>query len=121
MDERKSGLGRAEVTSFKPGESCLQEGSVEMSFDEGLGIFLWVIVIIAAILVIVDYRRNKRCLAMTAGLILLGIGIAADVPLPTVAPSLAFVHSKASIITAIGSLIILVSMLVERKKKTKSS
>ena len=92
-----------------------------MSFDEGLGVLLWVILPILATVVIVGYRRGKWSLAMTAGFILLGFGIAADVPLPTVAPSLAFVHSKASIITTLGLLIMLVSMLVERKKKTKSS
>lgn len=92
-----------------------------MEFDEGLGIFLWVIVIIGAIAVIVNYRRGKMSLAMTAGSILLGIGVAADVPLPTVAPGLAFLHSKASIIATLGLLIILVSLLVGLEKKKKSS
>ena len=91
-----------------------------MSFDEGLGIFLWALLPVWAIVNIVGYRNGKRSLPMTAGFILVWIGIAADVPLPTVAPGLAFMHSKASILTTLGLLIILVSMLMERKKKAKS-
>ena len=93
-----------------------------MSFDEGLCLFLDVLIVIGIIVVIVDYRRGKRSLAMTAGLILLGLGIAADMPLPTVMPSLANVPIRPSIIIILGLLITLVSMFMERKrKKTKSS
>jgi hypothetical protein len=122
VDEEKSGSGRAEVTSVKPGESFLQEGRAEMGFDEGLCLFLDVLIIIGIIVVIADYRRGKRSLAMTAGLILLGLGIAADMPLPTVMPSLANVPIRPSIIITLGLLIILVSMFVElKRKKNKSS
>ena len=78
-----------------------------MAFDEGLGIFLWVLVIAAVVVLIVNYRRGKIRLAMTIGFILLGIGIAGDVPLPTVAPALAYLHSKASLLTFLGLLLIL--------------
>ena len=78
-----------------------------MEFDEGLGIFLWVLVIVAVIVLIVNYRKGKIGLAMTAGFILLGIGIAGDVPLPTVAPGLAYLHSKASLLTFLCLLLIL--------------
>ena len=78
-----------------------------MEFDEGLGISLWVLVIVAVIVLIVNYRKGKIGLAMTAGFILLGIGIAGDVPLPTVAPGLAYLHSKASLLTFLGLLLIL--------------
>ena len=121
MDERKSGFERAEVSSFKRGESCLQEGSVEMSFDEGLGIFLWVTVIIGSIAVIILHRGGKVSLTMTAGAILVGIGMAADVPLPTVAPSLANMPIKASWISTLGFLLITVSLLRTLKEKRKSS
>ena len=92
-----------------------------MSFDEGLGIFLWVLFVIWVFVVITNYRRGKWSLAMTSGLILLWFGVAADVPLPSVAPSLAFMHSKASLITTLGLLIILVSMVVDLRKKNKQS
>jgi hypothetical protein len=121
VDERKSGFERAEVSSFKRGESCLQEGIVEMSFDEGLGIFLWVTVIIGSIAVIMLHRRGKVSLAMTAGAILAGIGMAADVPLPTVAPSLANMPIKASWISLLGWLLITVSLLRVLREKRKSS
>jgi len=78
-----------------------------MEFDEGLGILLWVLVIVAVIVLIVNYRKGKIGLVMTAGFILLGIGIAGDVPLPTVAPGLAYLHSKASLLTFLGLLLIL--------------
>ena len=78
-----------------------------MGFDEGLGILLWVLVIVAVIVLIVKYRKGKMGLAMTAGFILLGIGIAGDVPLPTVAPGLAHLHSKASLLSCLGLLLIL--------------
>jgi hypothetical protein len=78
-----------------------------MEFDEGLGILLWVLVIIAVVVLIVNYRRGKIGLAMTAGFILLGIGIAGDVPLPTVAPRLAHLHSRASLLAFLGLLLIL--------------
>ncbi len=92
-----------------------------MEFDEGLGILLWVVVIIGAISVIVLYRRGKMSLAMTAGVILAGIGMAADVPLPTVAPSLANMPIKASWIGTLGWLLITVSLLMVLKEKRKSS
>ena len=92
-----------------------------MEFDEGLGIFLWVVVIVGGISVIVLRRRGKMRLAMTAGLILAGIGMAADVPLPTVAPSLANMPIKASWISTLGWLLITVSLLMVLKRKKKSS
>ncbi|KPK87423.1 hypothetical protein AMJ80_12100 [bacterium SM23_31] len=88
-----------------------------MGFDEGLGIFLWVLVIVAVIVLIVNYRKGKIGLVMTAGFILLGIGIAGDVPLPTVAPGLAFVHNKASLLSVLGLLLILGSWWATRRKK----
>ena len=78
-----------------------------MGFDEGLGICLWVLLIVAVIVLIVDYRKGKRGLAMTAGWIVFGLGIAGDVPLPTVAPGLAYLHSKASLLAFLGLLLIL--------------
>lgn len=78
-----------------------------MEFDEGLGILLWVLVIVAVVILILNYRRGKIGLAMTAGFILLGIGIAGEVPLPTVAPGLAYLHGKASLLTFLGLLLIL--------------
>jgi hypothetical protein len=78
-----------------------------MEFDELLGIFLWVLLIGAVIVLIVDYRKGKRGLAMTAGWILFGLGIAGDVPLPTVAPCLANLHSKASLLTFLGLLLVI--------------
>lgn len=92
-----------------------------MEFDEGLGILLWVVVFIGAIAVIVLYRRRKMSLAMTAGLILAGIGMAADVPLPTVAPSLADMPINASWISTLGWLFITASLLRVLKEKKKSS
>ncbi len=91
-----------------------------MEFDEGLSIFMWVVVIIGVILVIVNYRRGKMSLAMTAGLILLGLGIGGEGSLPTVAPSLANMPIKASWLSTLGLLIIIGSMLVDLKKKRKS-
>jgi LPXTG-motif cell wall-anchored protein len=88
-----------------------------MEFDEGLGIFLWVLVVVAVIVVIVNYRKGKIGLAMTAGFILLGIGIAGDVPLPTVAPGLAYLHSKAPLLTFLGLLLVLGSWLATRRSK----
>jgi len=88
-----------------------------MEFDEGLGILLWILVIVAAIALIVDYRKGKKNLAMTAGCIILGIGLAGDVPLPTVAPGLADWHSKASLVSILGLLLILGSMWVTRRNK----
>jgi hypothetical protein len=85
-----------------------------VEFDEGLGILLWVLVIVAVIVLIVNYRKGKIGLAMTAGFILLGIGIAGDVPLPTVAPGLAYLHSKASLLTSLGLLLILGSWCASR-------
>jgi hypothetical protein len=88
-----------------------------MGFDEGLGIFFWVVLIVMAIILIVDYRKGKRGLAMTAGWILFGLGIAGDVPLPTVAPGLANLHSKASLLTFIGLLLILGSWWENQRNK----
>ncbi len=90
-----------------------------MEFDEGLGIFLWVLVIVAVIVLIVNYRKGKIGLAMTAGFILLGIGIAGDVPLPTVAPGLANVPIKASWLSTIGLLLITGSLLATLRNKRK--
>ena len=92
-----------------------------MSFDEGLGIALWVLVIIGAIAIIVNYQRGKMNLTLAAGVILAGIGMAADVPLPTIAPSLANMPVKASWISLIGWLLITVSLLIALKEKRKSS
>ena len=92
-----------------------------MSFDEGIGIVLWVLCFIWIIVSIAEYRKGKRSFAMTAGLILLGFGIAGDTPLPTVAPGLAGIHNKASFLTAIGLLISLGSLWAQRKNKTGSS
>ena len=88
-----------------------------MGFDEGLGILLWVVLIVMAIILIVDYRKGKRGLAITAGWILFGLGIAGDVPLPTVAPGLANLHSKASLLTFLGLLLILGSWWANRRNK----
>ncbi len=82
-----------------------------MEFDEGLGIILWVLLIVAVIVLIVDYRKGKRGLVMTVGWIIFGLGIAGDVPLPTIAPGLANFHSKASLLTSLGLLLILGSWL----------
>jgi hypothetical protein len=92
-----------------------------MSFDEGLGILLWVTVIVGSVAVIMLHRRGRVSLAMTAGAILAGIGIAADVPLPTVAPNLANMPIKASWICTLGFLLITVSLLMTLKEKRKSS
>ena len=88
-----------------------------MEFDEGLGISLWVLAIVWIIVLILQYRKGKMGLAMTAGLILLGLGVAGDVPLPTVAPGLANLHSKASWLSLIGMLFILGSMWATRRNK----
>ena len=88
-----------------------------MGFDEGLGILLWVVLIVMAIILIVDYRKGKRGLAITAGWILFGLGIAGDVPLPTVAPGLANLHSKAPLLTFIGLLLILGSWWENQRNK----
>jgi len=85
---------------------CERRNSME--FDEGLSIFMWVVVIIGVILVIVNY-------------ILLGLGIGGEGSLPTVAPSLANMPIKASWLSTLGLLIIIGSMLVDLKKKRKSS
>ncbi len=88
-----------------------------MEFDEGLGLVLWVLAIVWIIVLIVQYRKGKMGLAMTAGLILLGLGVAGDVPLPTVAPGLANLHSKASWVSLMGMLLILGSMWATRRNK----
>lgn len=92
-----------------------RRNSVE--FDEGLGIFSWVVAVVWITVLIVRYRKGKMGLAMTAGLILLGLGVAGDVPLPTVAPGLANLHSKASWLSLIGLLLILGSWWAARRSK----
>jgi len=92
-----------------------------MEFDQGLSIFLWVIIFVAAIVLIVDYRKGKRGLAMTAGLILVGLGFAGDGLLPAVPPGLKFVPIKASMLSfllmLLGLLLILGSWWATRSKK----
>ena len=92
-----------------------------MGFDEGLSIFLWLIIVVAVIVLIVDYRKGKRGLAMTTGLILFGLGFAGEGLLPVVPPGLAIVHSRPALLGFIlmlfGLLLILGSWWATRRNK----
>lgn len=92
-----------------------------MEFDQGLSIFLWVVAIVWIIVLIVQCREGKRGLAMTAGLILVGLGFACDGLLPAVPPGLKFVPIKASMLSFLlmlfGLALILGSWWATRRKK----
>ena len=94
-----------------------------MEFDQGLSAFLWVVAIVWIGVLIVQYRKGKRGLAMTAGFILAGLGFAADGLSPAVPPGLKFVPIKASMLSfllmLLGLLLILGSWLTTRRNMRK--
>ena len=90
-----------------------------MEFDQGLSVLSWVLAIGWIIVLIVQYRKAKRGLALTAGLILAGLGFAGDGLLPAVPHGLRFLPLKASMVSFIllllGLLLIIGSWWATRR------
>ena len=92
-----------------------------MDIGKWTNIAIMVLMIVGVGAVIMSYGKGKNSLAKTVGFVVMFLGVAIDVGLPIVVPSLAGLADKLSYLTGIGAFILIGTMLLERRAGAKSS